>query len=577
MVEYLSPGVYVEEVDTGPKPVEGVGTATAAFVGFTEKAVTMERVNGEVITRDLLSQPYLVTNWTQYTEHFGGFVDGAYLPHAVYGFFNNGGTRCYILSVKTMPKAQVALLNTEGKPQLLVRAKQAGYEGARLRVKVEPQFPPSSAKSGAKAGSEKKAEGEGEPAKAEASSGPPESFTLTVEHLKLSGGWQVKEVLRGVKLSQVKTSQGESQVRVVYKESKAPQLVDLIMPEATTPLAKLWPREQQQALNIEKGLLPAPTAEDFQGDVDERTGVMGLEALDDVNIICIPDLMATAPDQKLDLEMVKSVQAAMIAHCERLGDRLAIIDPPPGMSPQAMRQWRLNETYYDSSYAAMYYPWLVVRDPVTKHNIAIPPSGHVAGVWARVDGSRGVHKAPANEAIQGLTGTAFNITVREQDFLNPIGVNCIRTFPGMGLRIWGARTLSSNPSWRYINVRRLFNFVERSIELGTRWVVFEPNNQQLWSRIRRDVTNFLRGIWTAGALFGATADQAFFVKCDSEINPPEVLELGRLHIEIGLSVTRPAEFVIFRITQWSGALEGGEGAGAEGAGEAASNGASAEA
>jgi phage tail sheath protein FI len=191
-------------------------------------------------------------------------------------------------------------------------------------------------------------------------------------------------------------------------------------------------------------------------------------------------------------------------------------------------------------------------DPATNLPINIPPSGHMAGIWARNDATRGVHKAPANEVVRGVIGLAYQTTKGEQDTLNPNGVNCIRAFPGRGIRVWGARTVSSDPAWRYISVRRLFNFVEKSIEGGTQWVVFEPNDRKLWARVRRDVTAFLKVVWRSGALFGSTPGEAFYVKCDDELNPPETRDLGQLIIEIGLSPVKPAEFVIFRISQWAG-------------------------
>jgi len=222
------------------------------------------------------------------------------------------------------------------------------------------------------------------------------------------------------------------------------------------------------------------------------------------------------------------------------------------MTPQEIRKWRMATAGFDSSYAALYYPWIQVDDPVTSRPIYMPPSGHIAGIWARNDNTRGVHKAPANEVVQGALGLAYGVTKGEQDTLNPDGVNCIRAFPGRGIRVWGARTLSSNPSWRYINVRRLFNMVEKSIEAGTQWVVFEPNDPFLWFRVQRDVSSFLTTLWSAGALFGASPAQAYYVKCDEELNPPESRDLGRLIIEIGLCPVKPAEFVIFRISQWAG-------------------------
>ena len=539
MPEYLSPGVYVEEVDRGPKPIEGVATTTASFIGFSEKAELMREIDGEMITQDLLGKPQLVTSWTQYVQSFGEFVTGAYLPHAVYGFFNNGGTRCYVISVKTIGRAQTQLLGSDGKPHLLVKAKTGGFDGLRYRVRVEMPALPAPAK-GAKE----------EDKKGAAAENPP--FTVVVERQSQSGSWIERERVEDVTLGEVE-EEGAKKVQVLFKNNKAPQWIDLEVPESKTPMAKIWPKEeQQQSLALEPAKLQPANMSEFQGDVTERTGVEGLEALDDVTMVVVPDLMTVPPGAELDLNMVKAMQLAMIAHCERLGDRVAILDPPPNMMPQEIKNWRMNTAGFDSSYAALYYPWIQVQDPILNQPINIPPSGHMAGVWARNDNTRGVHKAPANEVVMGAVGLAFGVTKGEQDTLNPIGVNCIRAFPGRGIRVWGARTLTSNPSWRYINVRRLFNFVEKSIEGGTQWVVFEPNDMMLWARVRRDVTAFLTTVWSNGALFGASPDQAFYVKCDEELNPSETRDMGQLIIEIGMSPIKPAEFVIFRISQWAG-------------------------
>jgi hypothetical protein len=186
----------------------------------------------------------------------------------------------------------------------------------------------------------------------------------------------------------------------------------------------------------------------------------------------------------------------------------------------------------------------------------VPPSGHVAGVWARTDGSRGVHKAPANEVVLGANGLGMQVTHEEQGGLNQKGINCIRAFPGRGIRIWGARTLSSDPEWRYLNVRRLFNFICESIIEGTQWAVFEPNDQGLWTRLRISTENFLTRVWRDGALFGGTPTEAFYVKCDSETNPPDVIEAGQVVVEVGIAPVKPAEFVIFKISQFTaGAAE----------------------
>ncbi len=463
MAEYLSPGVYVEEVDRGPKPIEGVGTAMATFIGFTEKAEYVREIDGVPMVENLINRPQLITNWTQYRERYGDFVPGAYLPHAVYGYFMNGGSRCYVVSVRTFPKATTQLLNAAGKPALTVRAKTAGPEGMHLRVRIDNVALPAPAAAPAKKG--EKAEG------AEGAAPEPEgdsdgSFTLNVDQIKPNNEWKTVETIKGVKLQEV-VVEGKKQVQVTYPNNKFPKLIEIMLAAEKGPLAQLTPREQEQTLVIDKQLLPPTTSDEFKGDISARSGVEGLEVLDDVTIVVVPDLMTVMPGEKLDLDMVKAVQGLVIAHCERMHDRVAILDAPPNLTPQEVKNWRMNIAGFDSSYAAMYYPWIQVMDPVTNKLVPIPPSGHMAGVWARSDNTRGVHKAPANEVVQGAVGLAYQTTKGEQDTLNPIGVNCIRAFPGRGIRVWGARTLSSNPSWRYINVRRLFNYVEKSIENGT--------------------------------------------------------------------------------------------------------------
>ena len=239
-------------------------------------------------------------------------------------------------------------------------------------------------------------------------------------------------------------------------------------------------------------------------------------------------------------------------HCENMGDRVAIIDPPPGLNAQQVKDWRVEKTGYDSKYAALYWPWVKTLNPATGLNTFVPPSGAIAGIWGRNDDTRGVHKAPANEVVRGALDVEINITRGEHDQLNPEGINVIRAFAGRGIRVWGARTLSSDPAWRYLNVRRLFNYLESSILNGTQWVVFEPNDLDLWQRINRTIGSFLLGIWRDGALFGATPGDAFYVKCDAETNPPDSVDAGQVIVEIGVAPVKPAEFVVFRLAQFSG-------------------------
>ncbi len=379
---YLSPGVYVEEVDRGTKPLEMVGTSTVAFIG--------ECNIGPV------NEPIFITNWSQYTKHFGDFQNSEFLAHSVYGFFNNGGGRAFVLNVGTMDDAK---------------------------------------------------EGEGK-----------------------------------------------------------------------------------------KGAKPASKAALYIGTDNgpgTRTGLKAFEDVDEINIVCSPG--QTDP----------AIQDAVLSHCENMRYRFAILDSPETIEKGGVDKLPKPR---DSKYGGYYFPWIEVYDPI-RGNIYQPPSGYMAGIYARSDGERGVHKAPANELVRGALGLKYNITKGEQDILNPKGINCIREFPNRGIRVWGARTISSDASWRYVNVRRLFNMVEQSIELGTQWVVFEPNDHRLWKRITRDISAFLLRLWRQGALFGQTPEEAFYVKCDEETNPPEVIDAGQLIVEIGMCPVKPAEFVIFRIGQ----------------------------
>jgi uncharacterized protein len=303
------------------------------------------------------------------------------------------------------------------------------------------------------------------------------------------------------------------------------------------------------------------------GSGRRRGGIQLLETVDEVAIVAAPGYT----DQV--------AYEAVLAHCEGLRDRVAILDPPEEVDdvsaltrvgvasggkppkegaaaaappPGAEAGIRPRQ----SNYGTFYFPWLVVRDPLSGEVVSTPPSGHMAGIWARTDALRGVHKAPANEPIRGAVDLTYLVTRPEQDILNPKGVNCIRFFSGEGIRVWGARTLAAEASeWRYINVRRLFNMLEEAIAGGTRWMVFEPNDPTLWRSIRRDIGAFLTRVWRDGALLGRTPEQAFFVKCDEETNPADVRDAGMVVALIGVAVVKPAEFVVFKLSQWAGGTE----------------------
>jgi phage tail sheath protein FI len=513
MPEYLSPGVYIEEVNTGPRPIEGVGTAMAAFVGLAAAGPA--------------NRPLLITNWSQFVETFGSLEEGgrrnphlpgAFLSHSVYGYFLNGGGRCYVTRVvpsngKEEKPALLQLPSRSSKAIVSLEVIPKGTPASDIQVDVVPPT------------GEAPADGQ---------------FTLNIRM------GEEKESYENVSLGR---RGGKNVVETVNQSSR---LVTVTEAQATGSITERTPELGSYVLKAPAPLTtPQTQPAHFIGDVAERSGVEGMEIAEDVTMVCCPDLMSAYLAKAIDGNAVKDVQLKMIAHCERMGDRMAILDPPPDMSPQQIKRWRETETNYDSKFAVLYYPWLKIQGPDGKP-MDVPPCGHIAGIYARNDNERGVHKAPANEVLRGVLDAASQITKGEQDTLNPIGINCIRSFTGRGLRVWGARTLSSDPAWRYVNVRRLFNYVEKSIERGTQWIVFEPNDPDLWARVRRDVGAFLTGVWRDGMLFGRSPDEAFYVKCDEELNPADVRDRGQLILEVGLAPVKPAEFIIFRFSQFSG-------------------------
>lgn len=387
MPTYLAPGIYVEEVSMGPRPIQPTGTSTAGFVGAAPDG------------KARLNQAVAINNWTQFVSQF--VPDGAGstpLSQAIYGFFANGGRRCYVVNCP-----------------------------------------------------------------------------------EIAGGGA------------------------------------------------------------------------------GRTGLDVLKEIDEVAIVAAPGHADAAS------------YAALLDHCETMKDRFAILDCPesvprldlltqvavvsprrrrPG-DPEPEAEAPVGLRPPASPWGAFYFPRITVRDPLPPHEfVDVAPCGHIAGIYARTDATRGVHKAPANERIRGALNVSYRLTRDEQGELNQHGVNCIRLFPRDGILVWGARTLAEQGSeWTYLNVRRLFSMVEESIANSTRWIVFEPNDQTLWKKIRRDVSAFLTNLWRDGALMGRTPEEAFFVKCDEETNPPESIDAGRVVILIGMAPVKPAEFIVFRIGQ----------------------------
>ncbi|MEH1868476.1 MAG: phage tail sheath C-terminal domain-containing protein [Nostoc sp.] len=545
-LDYFAPGVYIEEIDRGSRPIEGVSTAVAGFVGFTEDV----RGGAE------LYKPMLVTTWTQFLNYFArpnsdGFTDfNAYLPFSVYGYFMNGGGRCWVTSIGTQlpnaprpttPEPATLRINSRGnRPALRFTLRPEQASGGLVNLVIIDGSP--------------RALPEGTEGEAPPNTG--EYFTIQIRR-----GDELLEQYENLTMNREPSGQTATYALAALRNSMYVTVEDVT--QSGQPLARRPVNGQYELAPPIVAAPPDRFSQNLEGVRDDRTGVRGIFEVDEITMLACPDVMRAYQEQVLNLDQVHGIIELMISMCEgsASGDipnppnRMVVLDAPPdAVKPQQVVEW-LNRFNRRSMFAALYYPWIKVPNPRDRGNpILVPPCGHVMGVWARTDETRGVYKAPANEVPRGVIGLGYDTNFREQELLNPLGINCIRNFPNRGIRIWGARTLvePDKTEWRYISVRRLISYIEKSLELGTQWVVFEPNDQDLWARVTRTVSNFLERIWREGALFGASPAQAFYVKCDEELNPPETRILGRLYIEVGVCPVRPAEFVVFRISQWNG-------------------------
>lgn len=292
-----------------------------------------------------------------------------------------------------------------------------------------------------------------------------------------------------------------------------------------------------------------PGATEFEGTDDEadafKTGLKQFEDLEDISIVAAPGSTADYDNYRDDANTIISL---LLNHTERMRYRIAVIDSAQGQTIGDVRKMRAK---LDSKYGALYYPWVKILDPVTRQTVAMPPSGFVAGIYARTDINRAVYKAPANEVVNLALDFELTINKSQQEVLNPEGINCFRYFEGRGMLLWGARTLSSDSEWKYVNLRRYFAYLERSIDKGTQWAVFEPNGERLWANVKRTLDDFLLNEWMNNALLGDKPEKSFFVKCDRGTMNQNDLDNGRLVCQIGVAALRPAEFVIFRIGQWT--------------------------
>lgn len=569
MAEYLSPGVYVEEFDSGPTPMQGVGTSTGGFIGVAEKGPSV-------------GAPVLVTGPADFARKFGGYLhenefgEYRFLAHAVNHFFINGGSRAFVMRVAPPDAAIAKAACVEGKEGILeISAKDVGSWGNSIILHFEPN---SSSKSqilenlgkgkyrlknavGFDVGDVVAVESEEETQHGIITNVAgdvvtfAEAFEGTVVDKSLLPKITIKTCEMNVVVEYGETI--EKYVGVSFNPM-APLFIEKAMSKSELVTVKAKPVEGavvpidvvKQVFGIEEdkirltlsgglnGTAASLTDADFIGKDEgpgSRTGIQAFLDNTDANIISVPGVTSA------------NVQLALVSHCEKLGSRFAVLDIP--MTSKSVSDILQHRDIVDSDYCAMYHPWIQVFDPLDKKDTFIPPSGSVMGIYARSDNSRGVHKAPANEVVANCSGLFVNYNVAEQDLLNPKGVNLIRKFPGAGIRVWGARTASSKALWKYVNVRRLFIYLEESIKANTNWVVFEPNDVTLWSRVKRTIELFLEGVWRTGALVGGSPADAFFVDIGPNTMTKDDIDNGRLICVIGVAPVKPAEFVIFRITQ----------------------------
>lgn len=573
MPEYLAPAVYVEETSFRAKSIEGVGTSTAAFFGMTAR--------GPVRVTPADPTPPLLTSFADFERYYGGTDDLTvagntvpnYLAHAARAFFNNGGGRLYVARLLGAAAAAGSTGQLASGPagpankRVAFTARQPG--GARIanttanfRVTVTPQ----------------------------------ELATTKRLALTQPAGTTIRinDDFYVIGLDPVITSAGnlsafngladdgacaivsfavevEDPGGVVYEAAglglhpRHPRFAGALLGASppnptdamTNPVrleigAAVTPFELRQALADAAAASPVavtggsdgtgtPATADFQASLDSML------ALEDVSIVAAPGSSSFAGSDPA------AINQMLIGHAEaRRAYRIAVLDTPPNLDIAGARALK---GAIDSKYAALYYPWVRFANPAAAVNplapreIDLPPSGAVCGIYARSDVQRGVWKAPANETVTGAIGLQRDVRFGEQEVLNPLGINCIRALPNRGIRVWGARTLSSDPEWKYVNVRRYFLYLEASIDRGTQWAVFEPNGEALWANVRSTVSDFLYNEWVSGALLGSKPEEAFFVRCDRSTMTQNDLDNGRLICLIGVAVIKPAEFVIFRIGQ----------------------------
>ncbi len=615
MPEYLTPGVYLEETSFRSRSIEGVATSTCGMAGLTRYGpVPYQLTEPKVTMVDKPTLVTSFTEFERAfgsLDPVGALEDDVnYLAYAARAFFDNGGRRLYVSRVFPFTAdaagaldldANFAKLELDGAPPFAVwRARWPGAVGASIGVQVAFRRSKNLL-----VGEELKGVSPG--AAVEVVDDPdalPDDQTApanvrivargvgtTLGLRNDAGGVDALSTVAGKALCHITLD-----VTVIMGQLRAdtyagleldadhPRAVSRVLKaeQPTDPLSLVWldlerpddgggatpPASPQELLDalvalddfaylaggsdgdalVPADLAGAPSSPDDASKA--ATGLAALGEIEDIAIVAVPDAVRFG-----DAGERQTATQDLISHCERLRYRIAVVDPPKDQSISGVREFRSK---FDSKYAALYYPWMEVLDPTAVNDpgtppatLQLPPSGFTAGIYARSDIERGVHKAPANEVVRGITRFMQNVTFDRQSVLNPEGVNALRYFPGRANRVWGARTMSSDPEWKYVNVRRLFIYLEHSIEKSTQWAVFEPNNEALWANVRQTISDFLLATWRTGALMGTKPEEAYFVRCDRTTMTQNDLDNGRLICLIGVAPTYPAEFVIFRIGQWT--------------------------
>jgi phage tail sheath protein FI len=581
MPEYLAPGVYVEETSFRAKSIEGVGTSTTAFVGPTRKGPFR-------VSADDHTAPEMLTSYGDFERLYGGYADLSfgtnYLAHAARAYFNEGGTRLYVCRVPgagAVGASAAANTNADNEEVVVFNARFPGAAGnGRIDVtefvapasdKVMQFAPPGTLLRTGPDGALKhhvKVGGDWRPADApgDAAAVPADLIAATPRVVTMA-----VTTIDDIPPGEPRTGDRVEGNVLTYEglgfHRSHPRWIGHVL--AATPSRRSDQLQNPYSIDIGDtvsaselhtalfGILPAGvhtrtilltggTDGTAPGNAAYGAALELIAGLEDVSIVAAPGAAAYADAQ--------AINASLISHAEaRRSYRIAVLDTPPAQTPGQVRTMR---GLMDSRYAALYYPWVFVSNPLARPGrddipaeVALPPSSFVCGIYARNDVQRGVHKAPANEVVRSALRFEVDVNFGQQELLNPLGVNCLRLLSGRGYRVWGARLVSSDPEWKYVSDRRYFNYLEASIDRGSQWAVFEPNGERLWANVRQTISDFLYNEWRNGALLGASQEEAYFVRCDRSTMTQNDLDNGRLVCLIGVAIIRPAEFVIFRIGQ----------------------------